>query len=332
MGSKDSNHGLPYIFEGTTESEAQLHKRARDVVAKRLGIHPADFEQQLEQKPIDQNIPVYVRFPPTKYTSADFVVKDKLKHTPAQKKEMANKWITRKKTYPYDTPKGIDFVTRTLKEESTHKLNPRENKDIDILNKEMKLSALKGEIESIPKFEHHNPDSYPSSPEQRRRLKNIADLEKSLGYNKEELHPAEKHYEDELNKIQKKGKSWMVKHLKKADAAQSRTHAQLTKLKEFGKNPLVAEEKGSDFYFDPSTNQLELKSKPPELRPKLQAARKTPDATTGAKYIPREQRVYESLKIKGYESPEKSDRSFAKLEAQRSLEDERSKRRNARFI
>ena len=34
---------------------------------------------------------------------------------------------------------------------------------------------------------------------------------------KDEDHPVDKHYEEELNKIQKKGKSWLVKHLKKED-------------------------------------------------------------------------------------------------------------------
>jgi len=88
-----------------------------------------------------------------------------------------------KGTYPFDTPQGIDHFTKTVKEESPHKLSPKENKDIDILNKEMKLSVLKKEIDNTPKFEHHNAESYPSDPEQRRRLKNIDKLEKSLGYN-----------------------------------------------------------------------------------------------------------------------------------------------------
>ena len=34
---------------------------------------------------------------------------------------------------------------------------------------------------------------------------------------KEEDHPAEKHYKGELNRIEKRGKSWLVKHLKKED-------------------------------------------------------------------------------------------------------------------
>ena len=81
--------------------------------------------------------------------------------------------------------------------------------------------------------------------------------------------------------------------------------AQLLKLKEFGKNPLTPEQKGSDFYYNAASNTLELKSSPSPLRPK--------NSTAGAKYIPKEQRIYESLGVKGYETPEKSDKSFAKL-------------------
>jgi len=88
-----------------------------------------------------------------------------------------------KATYPFDTPQGIDHFTKTVKEESTKKLNPKEAKDIDILNKEMKLSVLKDEIGGVMKFDNLNPRSYPSDPEQNRRLKNIDKLEKSLGYN-----------------------------------------------------------------------------------------------------------------------------------------------------
>ena len=87
-----------------------------------------------------------------------------------------------KATYPYDTPKGINWATKIMKEESPHTLSPKENKDIDILNKEMKLSSLKGEIKGIKKYDNLDPTTYPSDPEQRRRLKNIADLEKDLGY------------------------------------------------------------------------------------------------------------------------------------------------------
>ena len=38
---------------------------------------------------------------------------------------------------------------------------------------------------------------------------------------KDEDHPADEHYMDQLNEIQKKGKSWLVKHLKKEDPTAS---------------------------------------------------------------------------------------------------------------
>ena len=93
-----------------------------------------------------------------------------------------------KSTYPFDTPQGIDHVTKIMKEEATHKLSPKENKDIDILNKEMKLSVLKDEIGGLKKFDNLNPRSFPSDPEQNRRLKNIDKLEKSLGYNSQDIN------------------------------------------------------------------------------------------------------------------------------------------------
>ena len=305
MSIRNSNYGLSGILEGSTESEQQKERNARIKVSRQLGISLEEFEQQLQPKKIDQENPMdallYVSYPKTKYNPADVAVKasvavkDKFGNTAAEKKRMIDKHITRKPVYPFHTPKNIDFLTKTLKEGSIEKLTPREEKEINQLNKDLKRDALKSEVADVIPYSHHNRESYPSDPIQGARLKNIDALEKSLEGEK-----------------------------------QSRVNAQLTKLKKFGENPLVAEEKGSDFYFDPSTNQLELKSKPPELRPKLQAATKA--TTASAKYIPREQRIYESIKLQGYETPEKSDRSFAKLEADRALDDERSKRRNARFI
>jgi len=93
-----------------------------------------------------------------------------------------------KSNYPFDTPQGIDHVTKIMKEEADHKLSSKENKDIDILNKEMKLSVLKDEIGGLKKYDNLDRTSYPSDPEQRRRLKNIDKLEKSLGYNSKEIN------------------------------------------------------------------------------------------------------------------------------------------------
>ena len=291
MSIRNSNYGLSGILEGSTESEIQKERNARIKVSRQLGISLEEFEQQLQPKKIDQENPMdallYVSYPKTKYNPADVAVKasvavkDKFGNTAAEKKRMIDKHITRKPVYPFHTPKNIDFLTKTLKEGSIEKLTPREEKEINQLNKDLKRDALKSEIADVIPYSHHNRESYPSDPIQGARLKNIDALEKSL----EDDHPYMQHKMEQLEEIQKKGKSWLVKHLKKEDEKQSRVNAQLTKLKKHGENPLVA------------------------AAAKLPAAGK--DSTAGARYIPREERIQHHLD---------------------TLEAERSKRRNARFI
>ena len=78
-----------------------------------------------------------------------------------------------------------------------------------------------------------------------------------------------------------------------------------------------AEPKGRDFYYNPSTNEMELVSDPSPLRPTNPKA----DPTAGSKYVTKEQRIYEAIKLPGYETAAKADRSFAKLEAERDKQD-----------
>ena len=314
MSIRDSNYGLFGILEGSTESEIQKERNARIKVSRQLGISLEEFEQQLQPKNIDQETPMdallHVSYPKTKYNPADVAVKasvavkDKFGNTAAEKKRMIDKYIVRKPIYPFHTVKNIDFATKTLKEESVKKLTPQEEKKIDDLNRDLKRDALKSEIADLVPWDDLNSASYPSDPIQGTRLKNIDSLEKSLAANKkidfklntaafesanpkkdDDEHPYMKHKMEQLEEIQKKGKSWLVKHLKKEDEKQGRVNAQLTKLQKFGENPLVA------------------------AAAKLPAAGK--DSTAGARYIPREERIQHHLD---------------------TLEAERSKRRNARFI
>ena len=317
MSIRNSNYGLSGILEGSTESEQQKERNARIKVSRQLGISLEEFEQQLQPKNLDQETPMdallHVSYPKTKYNPADVAVKasvavkDKFGNTAAEKKRMIDKYIVRKPIYPFHTVKNIDFATKTLKEESVKKLTPQEEKKIDDLNRDLKRDALKSEIADLVPWDDLNSASYPSDPIQGTRLKNIDSLEKSLAANKkidfklntaafesanpkkdDDDHPYMKHKMEQLEKIQKRGKSWPVKHLKKEEAATP---------------------KGNEFYYNPASNQLELKSAPSELRPNLQAAGK--DSTAGARYIPREERIQHHLD---------------------TLEVERSKRRNARFI
>ena len=320
MSTRNSNYGLSYVLEGTTASEEQQQRNARAKVAGQLGISLEEFEQQLRGKdinppeaPIDSLLRVTV--PAAKlYEPADAPVKDKFGNTPAQKAAMIHKQITRR-------PTDDEIEAKQFRAAYKDKTGKKMLSYVDDMTK--KYDGVVYDENGYP--DRASPSQYGRMAENMERMRqmtgtvkrdsktdfklNTAAFESANPKKDDDEHPAEKHYEDELNKIQKKGKSWLVKHLKKEEAATP---------------------KGNEFYYNAGTNQLELKSAPSELRPKLQAANKT--NTTGAKYVPKEQRIYESLKVPGYETPAKSDKSFAKLEADRTLEDERAKRRNARFI
>ena len=229
MSIRNSNYGLSGILEGSTESEIQKERNARIKVSRQLGISLEEFEQQLQPKNLDQETPMdallYVSYPKTKYNPADVAVKasvavkDKFGNTAAEKKRMIDKHITRKPVYPFHTPKNIDFLTKTLKEESVKKLTPREEKVIDNINRDLKRDALKSEIADIIPYDHHNSASYPSDPIQGARMKNIDALEKSL----EDDHPYMQHKMEQLEEIQKKGKSWRAHQNKRRSTITIRT-------------------------------------------------------------------------------------------------------------
>ena len=86
-----------------------------------------------------------------------------------------------KKPYIYDTKEGIDFFTRTLKEESTEKLTPEKNAEIDKLNTDMKKSVLKHHLGKIKPWNQFENETYPSlNPELRGRMLEASKLEADL--------------------------------------------------------------------------------------------------------------------------------------------------------
>ncbi len=289
MSTRNSNYGLSYVLEGTTASEEQQQRNARAKVAGQLGISLEEFEQQLRGKdinppeaPIDSLLRVTV--PAAKlYEPADAPVKDKFGNTPAQKAAMIHKQITRR-------PTDDEIEAKQFRAAYKDKTGKKMLSYVDDMTK--KYDGVVYDENGYP--DRASPSQYGRMAENMERMRQMTgtvkrDSKTDFKLNKDDdEHPAEKHYEDELNKIQKKGKSWLVKHLKKEEAATP---------------------KGNEFYYNPASNQLELKSAPSELRPKLQAAGK--DSTAGARYIPREERIQHHLD---------------------TLEVERSKRRNARFI
>jgi hypothetical protein len=289
MSIRNSNYGLSYMLEGTTASEEQQQKNARAKVAGQLGISLEEFERQLRGKdinppeaPIDSLLRVTV--PAAKlYEPADTPVKDKFGNTPAQKAAMIHQQITRR---PTDDEIEAKQFRAAYKDKSGKKMLAY----VDDMTK--KYDGTVYDENGDPN--QASPEQYGRMAENMERMRQMSgtvkrDSKTDFKLNKDDdEHPYMKDKMERLEKIQKRGKSWLVKHLKKEEAATP---------------------KGNEFYYNAGTNQLELKSAPSELRPKLQAAGK--DSTAGARYIPREERIQHHLD---------------------TLEAERSKRRNARFI
>tara|TARA_R110002153_G_scaffold114449_1_gene257207 strand:+ start:205 stop:978 length:774 start_codon:yes stop_codon:yes gene_type:complete len=81
-----------------------------------------------------------------------------------------------KQTWYFDTPQGVDHVTKVL-----HDNTDMKPEDVIKLNRESKEQLIKQEEKGLLKYDANNIKSYPSDPEQRRRLVNIENLEKSMG-------------------------------------------------------------------------------------------------------------------------------------------------------
>jgi len=162
----------------TKPNKKPIHKQLEDLKNE----HQNPYVKAAQQNPngggyIDKEQRIYEAL---KVPGYETIEKSNVSYKKLKEKE--------KGTYPFDTAKGIDHFTKTVKEESPEKLNSKELTDLNILNKEMKLSVLKNEIGGVKKFYGLDDSTYPSDPEQRRRLKNIDKLEKSLGYNSPEIN------------------------------------------------------------------------------------------------------------------------------------------------
>lgn len=81
-----------------------------------------------------------------------------------------------KKTWFFDTAAGIDHTTKVL-----HDFTDIRPEDAVKLNKESKLEMIKEEEKGLKKYDANDVTTYPSDPEQRRKLQNIESLEKSVG-------------------------------------------------------------------------------------------------------------------------------------------------------
>jgi len=90
-------------------------------------------------------------------------------------KDKKPKATANKSTWYFDTAKGVDHMTNTMK--TFGEISPEE---ADKMNKETKLGLIKAEEKRLKAFSNDDVSSYPSDPEQKRILTNIDSLEKSL--------------------------------------------------------------------------------------------------------------------------------------------------------
>ena len=93
---------------------------------------------------------------------------------------MIKKSFPIKKPYYYDTKEGIDHFTKTMKDESPHKMTPKDNAELDKLNLDMKKSALDHHNKEIKQWDQYDIKTYPSDPKQRGHLLAAGALEKDL--------------------------------------------------------------------------------------------------------------------------------------------------------
>lgn len=82
-----------------------------------------------------------------------------------------------KPTYYFDTPEGINQFTKILYEDNEQMTEAEYKK----MNRDTKLATLKDEYKNLKPYNNYDKTTYPTDPEQRRRLFNISKLEKDLG-------------------------------------------------------------------------------------------------------------------------------------------------------
>ena len=212
MSTRNSNYGLSYVLEGTTASEEQQQRNARAKVAGQLGISLEEFEQQLRGKdinppeaPIDSLLRVTV--PAAKlYEPADAPVKDKFGNTPAQKAAMIHKQITRR-------PTDDEIEAKQFRAAYKDKTGKKMLSYVDDMTK--KYDGVVYDENGYP--DRASPSQYGRMAENMERMRqmtgtvkrdsktdfklNTAAFESANPKKDDDEHPAEKHYEDELNKI-----------------------------------------------------------------------------------------------------------------------------------
>ena len=144
------------------EQEKIEQAKARKEVGRKLGVTIPDPDEISASESINDSSDYLFRTPPVTFTEE---VRDQFGNTPAQKREMINKQITKKPTNR--------FLSNLINEESAKKLSKQEKKRINFeLNKASNQNANPKKEYKYPvkKYDSVDPSTYPTDPQQRLAL------------------------------------------------------------------------------------------------------------------------------------------------------------------
>ena len=214
MRKYDYGMGLPSIVNGTTESEQQLQQRARNVVAKRLGIDPRSMVERMDKGSANHGSNDIARTAAFNYEAGiDPTVTVK---KPGEfgypgfwksQKELDDyladkaKWSKRIHEFRQD-PKWVaehnqrfpSFKTTVIPKTKKQQLQENDIKNEQTINQLVKLK----------KFANQDRDTYPSNPAQRRALADAEKIENAVKKTKQRIN---NHHKDFSGRVVSKTES-----------------------------------------------------------------------------------------------------------------------------
>mgnify|MGYP003133974265 FL=1 len=212
------------------EEEAIEQNKAREVVARRLGIDPkgitAPHKDVRVTDPYYENIDIETKIdlPPAKEPV------NYAGHTQADKDRIADAWLTRPPgpTFFQDKLKNIQNKPKVIKKTGvannfsvdTTALKPKDKfKYTSRLDELVEADKMTDQLQKL-KMTGPNAKNLPDKEKAKPMniVKYINRMNSIYGKSEpEEQHPQDKFHEEQIKEIEKRGKSWLVKHLNKQD-------------------------------------------------------------------------------------------------------------------
>ena len=214
MRKYDYGMGLPSIVNGTTETEEQLQQRARNAVAKRLGIDARSMVERKDQASTDQRfnnlntaaaLNYEARINPTKLVKkpGEFGYPGFWKSQKELDDYLADKakWSKRIHEFRQD-PKWVaehnqrfpSFKTTVIPKTKKQQLQENDIKNEKMINQLVKLK----------KFANQDRDTHPSNPAQRRALADAEKIENAVKKTKQRIN---NHHKDFSGRVVSKSES-----------------------------------------------------------------------------------------------------------------------------